>query len=69
MSAPSPPQNYPFPWGIWTPFNTWFLGPTRPQNPNGISIGSTVFAELTTACDRVTDRQATLLGLGTIGRI
>ena len=36
------PQNCPFPWGIWTPSNTWFLGPTRVLNPNGISIGSAV---------------------------
>ena len=39
--------------------NTYFLGPTRVLNPNGISIGSAIFAGLTT----VTDRQTTLLGL------
>jgi len=33
------PQNCPFPWRICTPSNTWFLGPTRVLNPNGISIG------------------------------
>jgi len=32
---------------IWTQSNTWFLGPTRVQIPNGISIGSPVFAQLT----------------------
>jgi len=37
-----PPQNCPFPWGIWTPSNTCFPRPTRVINPNGISIGSTV---------------------------
>jgi len=29
------------------PYNTWFLGPTWVLNPNGISIGSAVFAQLT----------------------
>ena len=37
-----------------------FLGPTRVQIPNGISVGSAVFAGLTS--DRLTDRQTTLLG-------
>ena len=46
------------PMGIWTPSSkTRFFGPTRVLNPNGISIGSAVFAELIT----VTDRQTTLL--------
>jgi len=44
--------------GIWTPSNTWFLGPTQVLNPNGILIGSAVFAGLTS----VTDRQTMLLG-------
>jgi len=30
------------------PSNTWFPGPTQVLNANGISIGSAVFAELTT---------------------
>jgi len=33
-----------------------FLGPTRVQIPNGISIGSAVFAGLTAVTDRPTDR-------------
>ena len=45
-----PPSNRP----------TWFLGPTRALNPNGISIGEAVFAELTS----VTDRQTTLYSVG-----
>jgi len=45
-AAPSP-QNCPFPWGIWIPSNTWFLGPTQVLNANAISIGSAFFAELT----------------------
>jgi len=45
------------------PSNTWFSGPTRVLNPNGISIGSAVLAGLTSVTDRQTDRQTTLLGL------
>jgi len=32
------------------PSNTWFLRPIRPHNPNGIPIGSTVFAQTTIQC-------------------
>jgi len=32
------------------PFKTRFLGPTRVQIPNGISIGSAVFAQLIAEC-------------------
>ena len=49
MAAP-PSQNRPFSWGIWTPSNTWFPGPTQVLNPNGISIGSAVFAQVTAGC-------------------
>jgi len=41
---------------IWNLSNTWFLGPTRVLNPNGISIGSAIIAGLTTVTDRQTDR-------------
>jgi len=34
--------------GIYAPPNTCFLGPSRVHNPNGISIGSVVFAQITT---------------------
>jgi len=44
--------------GYGPPSNTWFPGPTRVLNPNGISIGAAIFAGLTS----VTDRQTTLLG-------
>jgi len=37
------PKNLPFPWGIGHPSNTWYLGPTRVINPNGILIGSAIF--------------------------
>ena len=58
------PSKLPLPIrGIWTPLsNTWFLVPTRAHNPNGISIGSAIFAGLTSVTDRQTDRQTTLLG-------
>jgi len=35
----------------------WFLGPIRVHNPNGIWIGSAVFAGLTSVTDRQTDSQ------------
>jgi len=35
---------------IWTPSNIWFPAPTQVINPNGISIGSTVFAYSTAEC-------------------
>jgi len=55
-----PPQNFPFPWGMWTPSNTWFLGPTQVLNPNGISISSAI---LQGSLLSQIDRQTTLLGL------
>ena len=73
MGRPFPSQNCPFPWGCGLPSNTWFPEPTRVFNPNSISIGSAVFAGLTTVTDqqtnwqtdrptdRQTDRQTTLL--------
>jgi len=42
------------------PSSTWFPGATRVLNPNGISIGSAVFAGLTNVTDRQTE--TTLLG-------
>jgi len=57
------PQNCPLPCGMLTPSNTWFLGPTQVLNPNGISIGSAIFAglRLATVADRLADH-ATLVG-------
>jgi len=49
--------------GSEPPSNTWFLGPSQVLNPDGISIGSAVFAGLTSVTVRQTDRQTTLLGL------
>ena len=48
----------PFHGGSGLPSKTWFLGPTGVLNSNGISIGSAIFANLSS----VTDRQTTLLG-------
>jgi len=52
--APSPLTIVPSHEGIWTPSNTWFPGPTRVLNQNGISIGSAVLAGLTSVTDRPT---------------
>jgi len=41
---------------VWTPSNTWFLGPTQVHDPNNVSISSVVFAELTIVTDQQTDR-------------
>jgi len=54
--AQSPPKICPFPWGIWTPSNTWFPGPTQVLNPNRSSIGAAIFAGLTSVTDRQTER-------------
>jgi len=45
------PSKFPHPMGIWTPSNAWFFGPARVINPNGILIGSAIFAGLTTVTD------------------
>jgi len=37
---------------IWTPSNKCFFGSTRVHNPNGISVASAVFAQLTPECCR-----------------
>jgi len=41
--------------GSGPPSNTWFLGPTRVLNPNGISIGSAIFAGIISMTDRQTE--------------
>jgi len=53
--APFPLKITPSNRGISTLSNTGFPGPTRVLNPNGISIGSAVFAGLTSVTDRPTD--------------
>jgi len=47
LDNPSLPQNCPFLRGSGPRFNTCFPWPTRDLNPNGIWIGSTIFAGLT----------------------
>ena len=56
-AAASPtPQNCPLAWESRPHLIQWFLGaPAGVHNPNGISVGSAVFAALTII---VTDRQA-----------
>jgi len=60
--APFPLKIAPFHGGIWTPSNTWFSKPTWVLNPSSISIGSAVFAVLTSVTDRQTDRPSYSLG-------
>jgi len=43
---------------LWTPSNTWFLRPIRAHNPNGISIGSAVLAQMTAECHYTLQRDA-----------
>ena len=49
MGAPFP-KITPSHGEIWTPCNTWFIGPIRAQNSNDIAIGSAVFAQMTAEC-------------------
>jgi len=53
-------------YGISTPSDTWFPGPTRVLNPNSISIGSAVFAGLTSVTDRLTDHATRSVTIGHI---
>jgi len=51
------PSKLPLPTGrSGPPSNTWFPVPTQVLNSNGISIGSAIFAGLTSVTDRQTDR-------------
>jgi len=55
--------------GIWTSFNTCFIGPTRVRNANGNLIVPAVFAGLTDCqSDRKTDRPRYLVRCGVIMR-
>jgi len=56
MERPFPQKIAPSDGGIWTPSNTWFHRPTGVLTPNGISIGSAIFAGLTSVTDWQTDR-------------
>jgi len=50
------PPNCIFPCGGRGPHNTWFLGLTQVHSPNGISIGSSVLAQLVVMFNRHTHR-------------
>jgi len=52
----------PFHGASGRPSITWFLWPTHVLNPNGISIGSAVFAGLTTVTDRDRPRHSVCNG-------
>ena len=54
--APFPLKIAPSHRGILTPSNIWFPWPTRVLNPNTISIGSAIFAGLSSVIDWPTDR-------------
>ena len=54
-------NNCPFARGIRAPSNTCFLGPTQVHNPNGISIGSAIFAQFTSQCHRACTSPSKLL--------
>jgi len=60
--APFPLKIAPSHGGLEPPSNAWFPGSTQVLNPNGISIGSAVFAGLTTATDKQTDKPRYLVG-------
>jgi len=47
---PFPLKIAPSHWECEPPSNTWFIGSIWAHNPNGISIGSAVFAQLTAEC-------------------
>jgi len=44
------PYNYPFPCGSRLQSDTWFFGPIRSPNPNGIAISSAVLEQVTPEC-------------------
>jgi len=63
MGPPLSPLKIDASHGGSEPYLIMVSWPTRAHSPNDISIGSAVFAGLTTVTDRQTDRQTTLLGL------
>ena len=53
--TPLSPSKLILPIGSYKPpSNAWFPGPNRILNPNGISIGSAIFAGLTSGTERLT---------------
>jgi len=67
MGRPFSPQNLPLPMGGSGPLsNTWFPGPTQVLNLKGSSIGTAVFAGLTSVTDRLTDHATRSVRIGRI---
>jgi len=63
--AAPPPSKLPIPMeASGPPSNTWFPAPTRVLNQNAISIGSAVFAGLTSVTDRQTDHATRSVTIG-----
>jgi len=52
--------------GSGPPSNTWFLGPTRVNNRNAMSISSAIFAGLTVVTDWQTDNATPSVKIGSI---
>jgi len=57
--TPSPPENCPFPWGIWTPSNTWF--PESSTQTACWLVPLFLHGSLVWQYNRPTDRHATRL--------
>ena len=64
--APFPHKIAPSHRGSGPPSNTWFSGPTQVLNPNNVSIGSAIFAGLTSVTDRQTDHATRSVTVGGI---
>jgi len=62
MDDPSPLKIAPSHSRTGPPSITWFLGPTRVLNPNGISIGSAIFAGLTVTRQTDYDTRSVITG-------
>jgi len=56
IGRPFPPKTAPSHWGSGPLFNMWLPVLTQVLNPHGISIGSAIFAGLTSVTYRPTDR-------------
>jgi len=52
--------------GSEPPSNTWFLGPTQVNTPNGVMIGLATFAGLTVVTDRPTHHTTLSVAIGSI---
>jgi len=67
IGRPFPPQNCPFPWGIWTPSNTWFLGPPDASTQMASrSVQPFLQGSLVWQTDRQTDHATQMVIMGHI---